>query len=121
MNHKHAREARIVNRAVGALAKKRDLPVDVGTGATILGNGPGRRHKVPRTVKRHFDALSHKQKGKVSRYWRSGVARSLTARGILPKGSAAMFVVREGQTLSRAKRRQLDRELRAIDPQKPLK
>lgn len=83
MNQKHAREARIINRVAGTLVKKEERPVD--DRGVVWGSA---RHKLPRAVKRMFERKNHREKGRVTRFWRGGVAHSLKARGITPKGDA---------------------------------
>lgn len=113
MNEKHAREARIVNRLVGTLVKKGDLPVNPETGATLLGRERGKHHKLPRAVKRSFDRLTHKQKARRTIYWRSGVAASLKSHGVVPKGEAAR-PSKPARVASRSQRRLAERQLNAI-------
>lgn len=79
MNEKHAREARIVNRVVGRLVKKSQIPLD-GAGRVMIGDG--KHHKLPRAVKRMWEGMTHRKRARTSLYWRSGVAASLKARGI---------------------------------------
>ena len=85
MNQKHAREARIVNRIVGTLGKRRDLGINPDTGVSFIPLG-GKGHKLPREVKRAHEARNHRERGKITRFWRSKCATYLVMRGIVPKG-----------------------------------
>lgn len=117
MNQKHAREARIVNRTVGNLVKKGELPVDVATGITIIGSGPGKSHKLPRRVKSGFDKLSHRTKGRLTQFWRGMVAKSLMARGVTPKGNRKLHQAFKADPakLSRRVRRAIQQAYRAAE------
>lgn len=85
VNEKHAREARILNRLAGKLKKRGDLPVDE-KGFTVVGPMVG-YHKLPRDVKRMFAGKTHREKRKLTYYWRGAVAHSLTKHGVTPKGN----------------------------------